>query len=175
MNPLQRLKSHFDSSTPSVNSTSEWNWSLVFDGTKTPVKTTLFILICMTWILPGLIGHEPWKGDEAATFGIIYQMLKSGQWLIPTLAGEPFLERPPLYYITAVIFAKVFSFILPLHDAARLASGFFNCITILFTALAGRALLGERFGRITVMILLGTLGLILRVHEMISDTAVLAS
>src|SRR5688500_10924896 len=94
MNPLQRLKSHFDSSTPSVNSTSEWNWSLVFDGTKTPVKTTLFILICMTWILPGLIGHEPWKGDEAATFGIIYQMLKSGQWLIPTLAGEPFLERP---------------------------------------------------------------------------------
>ncbi|MES2353234.1 MAG: glycosyltransferase family 39 protein [Pseudomonadota bacterium] len=151
-----------------------WDWTIAFDGTKTTVKTVLFILVCIVWVLPGLIGHEPWKGDEAATFGAVYHIVQTGNWLVPMLAGEPFLERPPLYYVVAALFAKSFSFALPLHDAARLASGFFNAITVLFITLAGRALLGERFGRVTAIILLGTLGLLLRLHEMVSDTALLA-
>jgi 4-amino-4-deoxy-L-arabinose transferase-like glycosyltransferase len=150
------------------------DWTLAFDGTRTPVKTALFVLVCIAWVLPGLVGHEPWKGDEAATFGVVHHILRTGEWLVPMLAGEPFLERPPLYYVVAALFAKGFSFALPVHDGARLASGFFNAITLLFTALAGRALLGERFGRVTVIVLLGTLGLLLRLHEMISDTALLA-
>lgn len=151
-----------------------FDWTIVFDGTRTPVKTALFALVCIVWILPGLLGHEPWKGDEAATFGVVYHILKTGEWLVPVLAGEVFLERPPLYYAVAALFAKLFSFALPVHDGARLASGFFNAITLLFTALAGRSLYGERVGRLSVIILLGTLGLILRLHEMISDTALLA-
>lgn len=153
---------------------SGWDWTIAFDGQRTPVKTALFVLVCIVWILPGLIGHQPWKGDEAATFGAVYHILQTGDWLVPMLAGEPFLDRPPLYYLVAALFAKTFSPALPLHDAARLASGFFNAITLLFTALAGRALLGERYGRLTVIILLGTLGLLLRVHEMVSDTALFA-
>ena len=30
---------------------------IVFDGTHTPIKTFLFIVICAAWILPGLTGH----------------------------------------------------------------------------------------------------------------------
>lgn len=154
---------------------ADFDWTIAFDGTRTPVKTALFVLVCIVWILPGLVGHEPWKGDEAATFGVVHHILRTGEWFVPMLGGEPFLERPPLYYLTAALFAKLFSFALPEHDAARMASGFFNAITLLFTALAGRALLGERSGRLTVIILLGTLGLILRLHEMISETALFAA
>jgi 4-amino-4-deoxy-L-arabinose transferase-like glycosyltransferase len=160
--------------TATAKTNAGWDWTLALDGTKTPVKTALFILVCLVWILPGLVGHEPWKGDEAATLGVINHILKNGEWLVPMLAGEPFLERPPLYYVVAALFAKIFSFALPIHDAARLTSGFFNTITVLFTALSARALLGERFGRIAVIILLGTLGILLRLHEMISDTGLLA-
>lgn len=152
-----------------------WDWTIAFDGTRTPVKTALFVLVCVVWVLPGLIGHQPWKGDEATTFGVVWHILKTGEWLVPTLAGEPFLERPPLYYLVAALFAKVFSFALPVYDAARLASGFFTGIALLFTALASRALLDERFGRLAVIIMLGTLGLILRLHEMVSDTALFAT
>ncbi len=49
-------------------------------------------LLCLAWILPGLIGHDPWKPDEAYTFGLVYHILQSGDWVVPTLAGEPFIS-----------------------------------------------------------------------------------
>lgn len=65
----------------------------------------LLILLTVAWILPGLIGHDPWKPDEAYSFGIVYHILQTGNWIVPTLAGEPFMEKPPLFYITAALFA----------------------------------------------------------------------
>ena len=32
----------------------------------------LFGLLCLAWLLPGLIAHDPWKPDEAYTFGVVY-------------------------------------------------------------------------------------------------------
>lgn len=139
-------------------------------------RSTLLWLaaLCLAWILPGLIGHQPWKPDEAYSFGLVYHIIHSGDWIVPTLAGEPFMEKPPLYFITAALFGKIFSSVLPLHDAARLATGFFMAITLLFAGLAGRVLWGKGHGRHTVMILIGCLGLLIRGHEMITDVALLA-
>ncbi len=139
-------------------------------------RSALFLLaaLCLAWILPGLIGHQPWKPDEAYSFGLIYHILQSGNWIVPTLGGEPFMEKPPLYYITAALFGKAFSFALPLHDAARLATGFFMATALLLTGLTGRELWGKGHGRLTVLILIGCLGLLILGHEMITDTALLA-
>jgi 4-amino-4-deoxy-L-arabinose transferase-like glycosyltransferase len=139
-------------------------------------RSTLLLLtaLCLAWILPGLIGHEPWKPDEAYSFGLVYHILHSGDWIVPTLGSEPFMEKPPLYYITAALFGKIFSFALPQHDAARLATGFFMAITLLFAGMAGRALWGKGNGRLTVLVLIGCLGLLIRGHEMITDIAQLA-
>lgn len=137
-------------------------------------STLLLAALCLAWILPGLIGHQPWKPDEAYSFGLVYHIIHSGDWIVPTLAGEPFMEKPPLYFITAALFGKIFSSVLPLHDAARLATGFFMAITLLFAGMAGRALWGRGHGRLTVMILIGCLGLLIRGHEMITDVALLA-
>ena len=86
-------------------------------------RSLLVALLCLAWILPGLFGRDPWKLDEAHTFGVVYELLQGGSWVVPALAGEPFLQDPPLFYLTAAAFAKLFSFALPLHDAARLATG----------------------------------------------------
>jgi 4-amino-4-deoxy-L-arabinose transferase-like glycosyltransferase len=74
-------------------------------------------------ILFNLVGHDPWKPDEAYTFGLVLDQLERGDWVVPMLAGEPFLEKPPLFFIVASGFARLFDGVLPLHDAARLASG----------------------------------------------------
>jgi len=133
----------------------------------------LLAALCLAWILPGLVGHHPWKPDEAYTFGVVYEILQGGSWVVPRLAGEVFLHEPPLFHLTAAASAKLFSPLLPLHDAARLASGLYMGLTLIFCALAGRELNGERYGAVAALLLLGCFGLVLRSHQLITDTATL--
>jgi len=137
-------------------------------------RSLLVALLCAAWILPGLFGRDPWKPDEAHTFGVVYDLLRGGSWVVPALAGEPFLEDPPLYYLTAAAFAKLFSFALPLHDAARLATGAWMAAVFGLTALAGRELYGVRYGAISALLLLGCFGFVVRGHQLITDNALLA-
>lgn len=134
----------------------------------------LTAIICAAWIVPGLVGHDPWKPDEAYTFGVVYEILKGGSWIVPMLAGEAFLDAPPLFHLTAALCATVFSPLLPLHDAARLATGFYMALTFVFCGLAGRDLSGTHRGVISALLLLGCFGLVVRSHQLITDTAALA-
>ncbi|HLP97901.1 MAG TPA: glycosyltransferase family 39 protein [Sideroxyarcus sp.] len=140
----------------------------------TPVKAGFLFLLCAVWLLTGLVGHDPWKPDEAYSFGLIYHIIQNGDWIVPTLAGEPYMDKPPLYYWTAAVFAKSFAPVLPLHDGARLASGFYTALTLLFVGLTGRELFGENRGWASAIILIGCLGMLVRAHEIITDTALLA-
>lgn len=140
----------------------------------TPQRSLLVALLCAAWILPGLFAHDPWKPDEAYTFGVIYDLLRGGSWVVPTLTGEPFLDKPPLFYLTAAAAAKLFSFVLPLHDAARVATGLWMAVTFAFTALAGRELYGTRYGAVSALLLLGCFGFVIRGHQIITDVALLA-
>ncbi|MEI7842227.1 MAG: glycosyltransferase family 39 protein [Gallionellaceae bacterium] len=143
------------------------------DQLITPTKALFLGMLCTVWLLTGLIGHDPWKPDEAYSFGLVYHILQSGDWLVPTLAGDDFLEKPPLFYWTAAIFAKLSASFLPLHDGARLASGFYMALTLVFTAAAGRELFGKSAGWASVIILMGSLGLLVRAHLMVTDLALL--
>ncbi len=131
-------------------------------------------LFCSAWILPGLLGHEPWKPDEAHSFGLVYHILNHGNWLVPTLAGEPNMDKPPLFYWSAALFGWLFSPLLPLHDAARLASGFYMALTLICIGLSGRVLYGHGQGRMSVILLLGCLGLLVRAHQLIADLGLLS-
>jgi 4-amino-4-deoxy-L-arabinose transferase-like glycosyltransferase len=137
-------------------------------------RTLLVALFCLAWILPGLVGHDPWKPDEAYSFGVVYEMLRGSSWVVPALAGEPFLDKPPLAYLVAAAFAQIFSSVLPLHDGARLATGFWMALTFGFMAVAGRELYGTRYGAVSALLLLGCFGLVVRSHQLITDVAMLA-
>ncbi|HYC36700.1 MAG TPA: glycosyltransferase family 39 protein [Usitatibacter sp.] len=147
---------------------------IAFDGTRTPLKTALFLLVCTAWLLPGLVGHDPWKVDEAVAFGVVTEILRSNDWIAFRVAGEPFVDKAPLFYWVSALFAKAFGGLLALHDAARLAAGFFMAATLAFVALACHELLGERAVRLGVLLLIGCLGLLIRAHEMTTDLAGLA-
>ncbi len=131
-------------------------------------------IIVGAYVLAGIFGHDPWKQDEAYTFGLVLHILQSGDWVVPTLAGEPFMEKPPLYYIAAAGTAWLASPWIPLHDGARMASVFFVGIAIGCTALAARKLFGRGRGTMAALLLVGCLGLAQQAHEMITDTALFA-
>ncbi len=148
--------------------TRDFRAPIVFDGSVSPLKTILFVVICLAWLLPGLIGHDPWKPDEPVQFGIVLSMLQGAPnaWLVPTLAGAPYVEYPPFYFWVAAFFAKLTQSFLPLHDGARLASAFFVSITMGFLAAIAVRLQNERAARICVLLLIASLGFLLRAHEL---------
>jgi 4-amino-4-deoxy-L-arabinose transferase-like glycosyltransferase len=139
----------------------------------TQTKALFLALLCAVWVLTGLVGHDPWKPEDAHSFGLVFHILQSGDWLVPTLAGEPYMDKPPLFYMTAAVFAKLFSPLFALHDGARLASGFYTALTLLFTGLAGRELFGSGRGWAAALILIGCLGMLVNAHQLVTDLALL--
>jgi len=140
-----------------------------FDGTRTPAKTALFLIVVLAWLLPGLVGHDPWKYDEAIAFGIVADMLKSGDWIAFHLAGEPYLDKAPLFMWVAALFAKAFGGLLAVHDAARLAAGAFMAVTLALVSATSLELRGGL--RLAVLLFIGCLGLLPHAHEMLPDLA----
>jgi 4-amino-4-deoxy-L-arabinose transferase-like glycosyltransferase len=140
-----------------------------------PPRGAVLAAFCALYLLPGLIGHDPWKGDDATHFGVVYSMLDGGHWLLPRLAGEIWLDSPPFYHWVAAVLARIFGFILPPHDAARLASGLFIGIMIACLAGAARRLVGHEAGRGAALVAIGCLGLLVHAHEIQPATAFLAA
>ena len=73
-----------------------------------PLTLPLLLLLCAAYLLPGLADHDPWKADDAISFGIVLEALH-GNWLAPTLAGESYPIASPLYFWLAAVFAKLLS------------------------------------------------------------------
>ncbi|WP_052321483.1 ArnT family glycosyltransferase [Ralstonia sp. A12] len=143
-------------------------------------STWIFVaFIACAYLLPGILGHDPWKQDETYTFGIIQHMLETGDLIVPTSAGQPFVEKPPLYAWVASGLAWLLWGVLPPHDAARLASALFAGLAFAFTARLARAatnvpswadlrVLG------TLALCAGSLIVVKHTHDMITDVALLA-
>lgn len=142
---------------------------------KLPPSGAALAILCLLYLFAGLIGHDPWKSDDAVHFGITYGFLTGTNWLVPHLAGEPLLDSPPLYYWVAAACAKLFGGLLPLHDAARLASGLFGAAFLVQLASASRRLHGPEAGSAAVLVAIGCLGLLVPIHDMQPMVALLAA
>lgn len=127
------------------------------------------LLLCAAWLLPGLVGHAPWKGGDGDHFVQLLHLLHVG-WLPQ---GDAAL--PPLYYWTAAATAWLTAPLLPLHDGARLASGLFIVLTLIAAFRTARVWYGAEAGWGSVLLLLGCLGLLVRGHELNAHTAQFAA
>ncbi len=60
-------------------------------------------LFCLAFVVPGLFGREPWKGNEITAFGQMLAMVNgSSSWFIPTLWGQaPDLDALLPYWLGA--------------------------------------------------------------------------
>lgn len=128
-----------------------------------------WLLLGIAYLLPGIFGHDPWKPDEAYIFGGVYHLLKTGDWIVPYLGGEPFMEKPPLFHLVAALLGKLTAPMLPLPDGARLASVFFVALALIAIAYAARTTWGRGFGRHAVLVALASLGLTVHAHMMLPD------
>ncbi|MBK7355759.1 glycosyltransferase family 39 protein [Propionivibrio sp.] len=135
-----------------------------FKGIALPPSGWVLALLLVTYIFIGLIGHDPWKHDDAVSIGIAFDTVNNGNWLVPHLAGNPYPDAP-LYYWTSAVTARLFSWLLPVHDAARLASGIFTLLALEFILLASRELHGRDHAAAAPLILAGSIGFLFHAHE----------
>ncbi len=125
-----------------------------------------FLALCAVWLLPGLLGHAPWKGGDGEQFVQFWLYWRDG-------AAPHALS--PLYLWVARATAWLTAPFLPLHDGARLASGVCIALALVFAMRAGRALYGDEAGWPAAFVLLGCLGLLVRGHELNPYTAQFAA
>lgn len=135
-----------------------------FKGITLPPSGWVLAVLLAVYIFTGLIGHDPWKHDDAISIGLAYDVLRNGHWLTPELAGQAHPDAP-LYYWTAAITGHLFSWILPAHDAIRVASGIFTLLALQFILLAARELHGRENAAAAPLILAGSIGFLYHAHE----------
>ncbi len=136
---------------------------------RLPLTQIGLLLLVAAWLLPGLVGHAPWKGGDGEHFVQLWLLLQSG------IAPQADPSTPPLYYWVATATAWLSSPLLDLADGARLASGLFVAIALFFVARTARVLYGPGAGWAAALTLLGCVGLLVRGHELNAYTAQFAA
>ena len=144
------------------------------------------------YILPGLIGRDLWK-EDAASFGIMWTMAHGtlADWLYPNIAGLASVDEGPLAFWLGAVCIKLFGWLLGDVLAARVSTvGIFvlGTMSLWYTAfhLGRRAeaqplrlafggqpepdAYGRTLADTTVLVYLGSLGLLLYSHETLAVT-----
>ena len=144
-----------------------------------PPSHAVLILLALAFVAPGLVGHDPWRAFDVIAIELVHQMHLSGDWVVPRVAGEAWLEDPPFYHWLALAFAKAFGGLLGFHNAVRLASGLFVMAALWFVYLAARHSSpkgeGRNHGASSALLLIGSVGLMVHAHEAVPDLAALAA
>jgi 4-amino-4-deoxy-L-arabinose transferase-like glycosyltransferase len=133
------------------------------------------VVLAAVYLLVGLIGHDPWRGDDSRYLGPIMAMHGGGSWLLPEIAGEAAFDFPPLFYWTGALLARALHWWLPIADGARLASALWLGLLLAFLARAAWQFFGRETRQSAALLTLGTLGLVLHAHEIQPALALLGS
>ena len=113
--------------------------------TATIAALVLLWLGATAWMRPLMLP------DEGRYVGVAWEMMRSGDWLTPTLNGLPFFHKPPLFYWITAGSMSLFG----LHEwAARAAPMLGALLGALSLYLFVRHWSGERAARLTLVALL---------------------
>ncbi|HTJ04510.1 MAG TPA: hypothetical protein VL624_04145 [Caldimonas sp.] len=109
------------------------NPALVSQREAEPLPRVALLVLCAAYVLPGLVGRDPWKSADITLFGYSVN-IASGRtgWLAPTVGGVP-ADGALLPYWIGAAFVRMLS---PLVDpiiAARIPFALLLALALSFT------------------------------------------
>jgi 4-amino-4-deoxy-L-arabinose transferase-like glycosyltransferase len=160
----------------------------------------LLLLLCALYVVPGLLGRDPWRAQDAAGFGVAWTMARGlGQpggladWLMPNVLGVTVGDEGPLPFWLGAAAMRALP-LLPPDTMMRVTA--MGWLALMLTCLwYGTWLLARRpevqpadpfgasaqrtdFGRSVadsaLLVTLATFGLLARAHETTAESAQLA-
>jgi 4-amino-4-deoxy-L-arabinose transferase-like glycosyltransferase len=109
-----------------------------------PKRATALLLALTAALLIFRLGSVPLMGpDEPRYARVAVEMVRSGDFVTPTLQGQPWLEKPPLYYWLA---GAAFAVAGETETAARLPSVLAALLMVAATVFVGHRLYGTEVG-----------------------------
>ena len=117
--------------------------------------------------------HSLWDYHEPYVAGIVREMATSHNWIVPTLNGQPYLEKPPLFYALSALVCRATGSFEPW--ALRLPSAFLALATVVWVSFLGWRLNSARAGTwagfmLATSVLFFTVG-----HEAVVDMTLTAA
>jgi len=157
----------------------------------------LLLLMCTLYVVPGLVGRDPWRFEDAAGFGVAWTMAQAvrggADWLMPNVVGVPMHEEGPLPFWLGAIAIRALPFLAPDTVVRGVAMAwlalFLVCVWYAtwllarrpevqpadpFGASASRSDYGRAIADCALLLTLATFGLLARVHETTAESAQVA-
>lgn len=147
--------SHFSTST-----------SLSDEGAKQRLSVLAAIGLSVLISFTGIFDHELIASDEIRVGEIGREMFSSGNLLVLTLGGEPFMEHPPLYYWLISVGFHAFGVS---DGVARLPSAIAGFLTLLLAFDLSRRFAGPGSGLLTILVLTTMWGFFRHAHRCMVD------
>ena len=138
----------------------------ISDQNRIPFWVILLVLIVL---VVGIAGHEVWTPDEPREAAIARTMACGESWLIPELGGQPFVEKPPLYYWVSALMMRSLGSISGPTTAARAVSALCAALTLLVVWLVVRSFWGRLRGGAVILIMGTAFGFVRAGHWIIID------
>ena len=154
------------------------------------------LLLCALYTLPGFIGRDPWRTQDAAGFGIALSMMRgdASDWLMPNIANLSMASEGPLPFWIAALLGGAVAPVFGEHGGVRLAVVALLTLALVlvwytayglarrpgvqpsdpFGASASQVDYGRAIADSGLLVLMATFGLIVRMHETTGDPAQVA-
>ena len=142
----------------------------IFEYIKTHANIFALLLLVAAsflFIIFGLGNYPLIDVDETRYAVMARDMVISGNWNDLLLNGEPFLEKPPLYFWLVASSVKLFNGLTPF--SARLPIGLSAILLVFATYFVGKKVSGVKFGLYSALILLSSVFYLIFAHIAILD------
>lgn len=118
------------------------------------VFSTPVLLFLLAAVLFGvnLGGHGLWPADEPRYAQVAREMIQAGDFLVPRVNGEPYLEKPPLLFWSMTLFSLPIGDVTPV--TARIPSYLAALLTVFLTWLLARRMFGSRIAFWSALLLM---------------------
>lgn len=155
--------------------------AIASSSSRTRTIYWLSAALLFAFLLAGLFDRDPWKADEPYSVGMVLNFFRGHDLVVPHVAADPFVEKPPVMYWTGAFFARLASGVLPVFDAAQLAVLAWLVIAVICVGRLAQRLYGpadtqntDTFNWLAPMLMVGSFGAIENIHKLTADVPQLA-
>lgn len=142
-------------------------------ASESPFVSRGVVVLCLLISMAGLWNHDLWTPDEPREAALALSMSRTGNVVIPQLAGEPFVEKPPLFYIVAAAGISLLGKWIGNTAAVRLTLALWGLGTLGMTYLIARRLWDAKAGLLAMVVLAVMPGFVHVTHWILVDNALM--